>query len=234
MLDAQKKNILLKRVSIFKDLDEFALQNLASKLEPVNYPRDTEIFRQDDDGDALFIVVKGRVKVVLHNENGREAILTIFKAEDFFGEMSLLDGEPRSAGVYTTEKSTLLRLSRQHFVEHLEAFPPSARQILSEMCTRLRRASEIIGNLSSLDVYGRIARVLIDLAKSEGERQDEGIFIKNRPTQQELASMVGTTRETVSRVLSEFQKRGLIATQGKTVLLSYGFAEEGLGGARAP
>ena len=98
MAEEIQKTTLLKRVSIFKDLDEFALHSLAARLETVNYKKDSEIFRQAQDGDSLFIVVSGRVKVVLHNENGKETILTIFKAEDFFGEMSLLDGEPRSAG----------------------------------------------------------------------------------------------------------------------------------------
>lgn len=220
------KVTLLKRVSIFKDLDDCALENLSAELETVQFKKDSEVFRQDQDGDSLFIVLDGRVKVVLHNENGKETILTIFKSEDFFGEMSLLDGNPRSAGVYTTCDSTLLKLSRQNFIGHMQKFPSSALNILAVMSARLRRASEIIGNLASLDVYGRIARVILDLAKTDGEPRDEGIFVKNRPAQHELAAMIGTTRETVSRVLSEFQKRGLIMTPGKGLLVSYGFADD--------
>ena len=226
MAEDIQKTMLLKRVSIFKDLDEFALHSLAARLETVNYKKDSEIFRQSEDGDALFILVSGRVKVVIHNENGKETILTIFKAEDFFGEMSLLDGEPRSAGVYTTQKSTLLKLSRTDFISHLQSFPNSALNILSVMSARLRRASEIIGNLASLDVYGRMARVILDMAKTDGEQKDEGVLIKTRPAQHELAAMIGTTRETVSRVLGEFQKRGLIMMSGKGLLVSYGFADD--------
>jgi CRP/FNR family cyclic AMP-dependent transcriptional regulator len=100
--------------------------------------------------------------------------------------------------------------------------------ILAEMSSRLRRADEVIGNLALLDVYARVARILVDLAKTDGQSTDEGIVIRERPTQQDLAAMIGTSRETVSRVLSEFQRRGLLSMQGKTILLSHGFAEQQL------
>ena len=217
---------LLRRVSIFEGLDDEALENLSNCLKTNDYPKDGVIVSQDDPGDALFVIEKGRVKVGLYGESGREVILTIFRDGDFFGEMSLLDGQPRSANVIALESTRVLVLSRDDFVHHLEQRPSTALKVLAEMCLRLRRADDIIGNLALLDVYGRVARILIEMAKNEGESQDEGILIKERPTQQDLASMIGTTRETVSRVLSEFQRRGFLSMQGKAILLSHGFAEQ--------
>jgi CRP/FNR family transcriptional regulator, cyclic AMP receptor protein len=221
-----KSTELLARVSIFKGLSPDALTTLSLALKPMTFVKDAVIVGQDDQGDALYIIESGRVKVVLYGESGREMILTIFKPGEFFGEMSLLDGQPRSANVIALQESRVLTLSRDDFVRHLEASPSTALKILGEMSLRLRRADEIIGNLALLDVYGRVARVLIDMARRDGEQTDEGVLIKHRPTQQDLASMIGTSRETVSRVLSEFQRRGFLSMQGKNILVSHGFVDQ--------
>ncbi len=217
---------LIRAVSIFEGLADKAVESLSDHLKPQSYTKDDVIVGQNDEGDALFIIQSGKVKVVLYGENGREAILTIFRAGDFFGEMSLLDGQPRSANVIAIEPTAVLMLSRNDFESHLRSHPDTALRVLAEMSGRLRRADEVIGNLALLDVYGRVARILIELSTKEGESQDEGILIRERPTQQDLASMIGTSRETVSRVLSEFQRRGFLSMQGKSVLLSHGFAEQ--------
>jgi len=223
-----KTTELLANVSIFKGLTPDILGRIALSLRPMTFTRDALIVGQDDHGDALYIIESGRVKVVLYGDSGREMILTIFRAGDFFGEMSLLDGQPRSANVIAVEDSRVLMLSREDFVHQLEQSPSTALNILAEMSRRLRRADDIIGNLALLDVYGRLAHVLIDLARREGVSTDEGTLIRERPTQQDLASMIGTSRETVSRVLSEFQRRGFVSMQGKSLLLSQGFVEQSL------
>lgn len=217
---------LLRRVTLLKGLDDDALVALSASFKPTSFAKDALIVSQNDVGDALFVIETGRVKVVLYGDSGREMILAMLKAGDFFGEMSLLDGEPRSAHVIAVEESRLLVLKRDEFVRHLNARPAIALNILAELCQRLRRADSVIGNLALLDVYGRVARVLIDLAKREGQSTDEGILIRERPTQQDLASMIGTSRETVSRVLSEFQRRGYLSMQGKQLVLSHGFDEQ--------
>ncbi|MBN2494161.1 MAG: Crp/Fnr family transcriptional regulator [Deltaproteobacteria bacterium] len=222
----QDSRSLLKSVSIFADVAEQALDNLSSLLVFKDQPKDTLVFGQDDPGDAMFIILQGKVKVVLYGESGKEIILTYFREGDFFGEMSLLDDMPRSANVITTEPSRLAILRREAFIAHLESSPTTAINILAELSRRLRKADEIIGNLALLDVYGRVARVLMDLAASEGEEIDGGTLIRKRPTQQDMASMVSTSRETVSRVLNEFQKRGLLEMDGKQVILHPQFYRE--------
>ena len=156
-------------------------------------------------------------------------ILSVFKVGDFFGEMSLIDGQPRSATAKTMEKTILLQLRRTDFIAHLHQHPMTSLNIIAEMSARLRRSSDIISNLGLLDVYSRPARVLIEMAKTDGiEGEDATILIPQRPSQQDLASMIGTSRETVSRMLAEFQQRGLLTTDGKSILLSRGFVAENL------
>ncbi|MBN1960015.1 MAG: Crp/Fnr family transcriptional regulator [Deltaproteobacteria bacterium] len=219
---------LLSNVSIFKGLSPKTLEILASSLQPLSFSKNSIIVGQDDHGDALYIIASGKVKVVLYGETGRKMILTTFRAGDFFGEMSLLDGQPRSANVIAIEDTNILKLSREDFVRHLEASPATALNILCEMSLRLRRADDIIGNLALLDVYGRLAHVLIDIAQREGQNTDAGFVIRSRPSQKDLAAMIGTTRETVSRVLSEFQRRGFLFIHGKKLLLGHGFVEQPL------
>ena len=221
---------LFKNVSIFRDLQDAELLELTAVVQTLRLKKDTLVFRQHDQGDSLYVVAEGRVKVTVQTEESdREMILTIFKLGDFFGEMSLIDGQPRSATIETMEKTILLQLRRTDFIAHLKKHPMTSLNIITEMSARLRRSSEIIGNLGLLDVYSRLARVLIEMAKTDGvEQEDTTILIPKRPTQQDLASMIGTSRETVSRVLSEFQRRGLLTTEGKSILLSHGVIAEKL------
>ena len=211
---------LLRNVSIFADLDPASGAALERLAEVREYADGAVIVSQEERGDALFVLVSGRVKVVLYGESGREIILSIFKTPgDFFGEMSLLDNEPRSATVIAAERSRLLVLSRRDFQAHIEGHPRTALRVLTELSRRLRRADEVIGNLALLDVYGRLAGKLRELAATEGEESEEGVILRQRPTQAEIASMIGTSRETVSRALSDLARRGLVVMTGKRLLL---------------
>lgn len=215
---------LLRRVSLFEKVEPVELERLGRLLSPRRVLKDTRIVTRDEPGDSMFFIISGRVKVMFYGENSREVILTMLKDGEFFGEMSLLDGLPRSANVVAQEDSSLLILRRYDFNEHMQKSPSTAVAVMAELSRRLRRADEIIGNLSTLDVYGRVAHIVSDLAKKDGVEQENGILIRDRPTQQEIASMIGTSRETVSRVLSEFQRRGFVEMRGREILLSRRFA----------
>ncbi|MEW5853066.1 MAG: Crp/Fnr family transcriptional regulator [Myxococcota bacterium] len=213
----------LRRVSIFATIPDRDLDTLAGAVAERSYEKDALIVGADDPGDSLFVIASGRVKVVLYGESGREVILSVLKEGDFFGEMSLLDNQPRSANVRAIEPSRMLILSREPFHSALRGGPHVAIPILAEMSRRLRRADESIASLALLDVYGRVARFLLDMAKQDGVQVEDGVRIKERPTQQQIAAMVGTSRETVSRALNEFQRRGLIEMDGKSLVLKPGF-----------
>jgi CRP/FNR family cyclic AMP-dependent transcriptional regulator len=211
---------LLRNVSIFADLDPASVTALERLAEVREFPAGAVIVSQEERGDALFVLVSGKVKVVLYGDSGREIILSIFKSPgDFFGEMSLLDNEPRSATVIADSASRLLVLSRRDFQAHIESHPRTALRVLQELSRRLRRADAVIGNLALLDVYGRLAGKLREMAATDGEEMEDGVLVRQRPTQAEIAAMIGTSRETVSRALSEFARRGWLAMSGKRLLL---------------
>ena len=214
---------LLRQVSIFAGLSQETLGDLAKRVWQKQAEAGSVIVNQEEAGDQLFVIVSGKVKVVLYGETGREIILSILRGGDFFGEMSLLDRQPRSANVVAVEDSQLLGLDRDAFQTHLTANPQTALAILAEMSRRLRHADEVIGNLALLDVYARVARIIRDLAQKQGEPVDGGLLIKERPTQQEIAGLIGTSRETVSRALNDFTRRGLLEMSGKQILVRWGF-----------
>lgn len=221
---------LLRSVSIFAELDAPSAAELERLAQVREYDDEAVIASQEEPGDALFVLVKGRVKVVLYGDSGREIILNVFKSPgDFFGEMSLLDDEPRSATLVASEPSRLLVLSRADFRAHIQRHPKTALRVLTELSRRLRRADELISNLALLDVATRVAHIMIDLAKRDGEEVEEGILIRERPTQQDIASMIGTSRETVSRVLSDFQRAGLVEMRGREILLTRKFTVQNQG-----
>ena len=141
--------------------------------------------------------------------------------------MSLLDNEPRSASVIAAEPSRLIVLSRRDFQAHIEAHPRTALRVLTELSRRLRRADAVIGNLALLDVYGRLAGKLRELAAAEGEETEEGLVLRQRPTQAEIAAMIGTSRETVSRALSDLVRRGHVVMTGKRLVLRRDFLAGG-------
>lgn len=214
---------LLQKVAIFSDLDPGELQALAARVRPVQAAAGAIVVSHADPGDSLFVIASGKVKVVLYGESGREIILSVLGPGDFFGEMSLLDSQPRSANVVATEDARLLSLDRSSFRDHLLGHPATALAILAEMSRRLRRADEVIGNLALLDVYARVARALRDLAQSQGERVEDGLLIRSRPTQQEMAGLIGTSRETVSRALGDFARQGLLEVSGRQILVRWDF-----------
>ncbi|MEO6096325.1 MAG: Crp/Fnr family transcriptional regulator [Fibrobacteria bacterium] len=220
-----QKTDLLKGVDLFSALGDQQLETIAQMIIEKTYRKADIILMEDDDSNqSLFIIAKGEVKVVLTAEDGREAILASLKEGDFFGEMSLLDGEPRSATVRAVEESRLLTIRREDFLATMKKQPELALTLLGEMSRRLRKSNRQISSLALMRVYGRVAATLLQLMEERGIRTKtkDGksiIVVKERPTQQFIADMSGTTRETVSRVLNFFQKKGYIVLDGKDLLI---------------
>jgi len=195
----------LRRVPLFAQLGDDDLARVAAMARERPYPRNSVIVFEDDPGDALFVVAQGQVKVVLVGEDGREVILAVLGPGDFFGELALIDDEPRSAHVIAMDDAQLLVLRRDDFHQALESHPRLALALLRTLSRRLRHADDQIGSLVLLDVFGRVARLLLDLA----EKSSDGTMIR-RVRHATLAQMIGSSRETVSRTLRELAERGLI------------------------
>lgn len=202
----------LSSIPLFSGLDEAELQQFAALIRERTYPKGSVILFEHDPGDSLFIVREGRVKVVLVGEDGREVILGVLGVGEYFGELSLIDEQPRSAHVIAMEDSTLMVLRREDFRRRVESSPAVAWTLLLELSRRLRRADEKIGGLVLLDVPGRIARLLLDLVD-----QGEAETIEKPLTHQTIAQMIGASRETVSRAMREFQDSGWIAVERRRI-----------------
>lgn len=205
---------VLRRVPMFSDLSEAELARFAEVAREREYPKNSVILFEDDPGDALYIVSSGQVKVVLIGEDGREVILSVLGDGDFFGEMALIDDEPRSAHVIAMKDSHLLVLRRDDFQLQIQQHPPIALKLLRVLVQRLRRADEKIGGLVLLDVNGRVAQLLLDLADEGG-----GPRITRRLTHHTIAQMIGSSRETVSRAMRELVERGLIEVSRREILI---------------
>ncbi len=202
----------LATVPLFKGLDAVELGKFAELLREKSYPKGSVILFEDDPGDALFVVREGRVKVVLVAEDGREVILGLLGVGDHFGELSLIDDQPRSAHVIAMEESALLVLRREDFRRRVEQSPSVAWSLLTELSRRLRRADGKIGSLVLLDVPGRIARLLLDAA-DEG-----GSDVIDKPlTHQTIAHLIGASRETVSRAMRAFHESGWVSTDRRRI-----------------
>lgn len=211
---------MLRKVPLFSSLGDADLEAINRASFTKRFPKDHLIFLADEEGDTLFVIIRGKVKVTQFSESGKEVIFSMLNVGDFFGDMSLLDGRPRSASVITAEESELLLLRRQDFHRLIETNPSIALSLLKEITGRLRRADERIQSLALLDVSGRVAGILLQLAEESGRATPEGgVFIRTRPTHQELANMVGTTRETVTRILKQMESRNYIAMTGKSITI---------------
>ncbi len=205
----------LATVPLFHGLDRDELARFGELVREKSYPKGSVILFQDDPGDSLFILRSGRVKVVLIGEDGREVILGVLDAGAHFGELALIDDQPRSAHVIAMEDSQLLVLRREDFRRRVDANPSVGWALLQELSTRLRRADEKIGGLVLLDVPGRIARLLLDLAA-----ESDGVTIDKVLTHQTIAQMIGASRETVSRSMKDFQESGLIRVERRRIAIA--------------
>ncbi len=217
-----KQTSFLQKVPLFAELGEKEIEKVAVCLKMKNYPKDTIVVLETDEGSTLFIIANGKVKISRMSENGREVILAILGEGDFFGEMSLLDGLARSANVTTTKDSELYLLRREDFLNILEESPKIGISLLKELASRLRKSDMQIKSLSLFDATGRVASALIQLAEDTGTIKEGVVRIPNLPSQKDLANISGTSRETISRVLKTFLADGRIRkTKGKLFINDY-------------
>ena len=214
---AQEQNkAFLRRVPLFQSLDETQLDVLATGSLRRNYPRGRTIVAEGEPSQSLYILLSGRAKVQRSDSEGKEVILAVIGPGEFFGEMSLIDDSPRSASVITLESSDFMAINKDSFKAMLTQNTEICMQIMKGLVRRLREADRKIETLALLDVYGRVARVLLDFSEEiNGER-----VVKARLPRQEIAKMIGASREMVSRVMKGLEIDGYIVpmSEGRLVL----------------
>jgi CRP/FNR family cyclic AMP-dependent transcriptional regulator len=205
----------LKAVPLFSSFPEDQLRMLAMVVARRSVPRSTTVMAGGDATDSLYIVISGRLKVMMSDAEGKEVILTILGPGEFFGEMGLIDDEPRSASVVAIEACELLYISKRDFKKCLAENFDMTMAVMRGLVRRLREADRKIGSLALLDVYGRVARLLLDMSETVG---GEKIVTKRLP-KQDIAKMIGASREMVSRVMKDLQMGGYIEMRGSNIVL---------------
>jgi CRP/FNR family cyclic AMP-dependent transcriptional regulator len=208
-----------RKFALFAELDERELSSIAAVAKTRRYAKDDTVFHADESGDIFCLIREGRVKVTMISPEGKEIILSLLGPGDFFGEMALLDDEPRSATVVATESLELVTIWRSDFLQILSENFSITKKVLAELSRRLRSASNRIESLATMDVYGRLARFFLDQARTNGKVLDSGYVAVTRPTHQAIANMIGTSRETVSRLIHDLMRQGLLLSEGKTIYL---------------
>ncbi|MCK4716415.1 MAG: Crp/Fnr family transcriptional regulator [Candidatus Marinimicrobia bacterium] len=211
---------VLKNIPMFADLKDEILEKIFNLMQKRLYKRNNMILMEEDMGDTLFILNKGSVKITRLSDDGREVILSILGDGDFFGEMSIFDGESRSANVIALEDSEVFILKRGDFLDLLEKHPKIAIVLLEELAIRLRRSDQQIEGLSLSDAENRIAMSIIRLAEDLGVIKLGQVIIDNLPFQQDIANMTGTSRETVSRMLKLLERKGWIQRKGRKLIIA--------------
>ena len=207
----------IRQVPLFKELRPEDITILCESTRTIMLKKGEVLFRKDDEGTALYIIQQGSVKIVLPSVDGDEIIPAIFTRGDFFGEMSLLDGMPRSADAVAMEPCELLVLNRSNFLDFLKGNENVIQSILSALSMRLRRTDDLLEDTCFLNISARFAKKLVELAEEHGEQEGDLIFINLDLKQRDLASMVGATRESINKELRLLREKGLISMIGSQI-----------------
>jgi len=201
---------IISNARIFGSLNSEDIKALAKMGEKRQWRKGSQIISEGDEGDAIYLVLSGKVKVVLYGEEGREIVLSIMKKGDIFGEMALFDGEPRSANVEAIEDAECFVIRGDNLLKYIKNHPAVALNFLSHLSRRLREADRKIGGLALLDVCGRIAHTLLGIANAGNGIQGKGVVTIERLTHEEIAAMIGSSREVVSRALKKMAQEGYV------------------------
>ena len=204
----------LGKVSLFEGLQESALRAITSHAMVRTFPGNTILVYEGERTDSLFVILSGRVKIYSSNMDGREVVLNLLAPYDYFGELALIDAEPRSASAMTLETSRLAIIFRDDFLNHLQQEPCIAISLLETLVRKLRRETEKVKTLALMDVYGRVAKLLLEMAVDR-----EGRLTVERLTYREIANRVGASREMVGRIFKDLKQGGYLTVEGKRIIL---------------
>ena len=210
---------VLARAGIFQGVDPAAIEVLTESLERVEFPRGTVIFNEGEPGDRLYIVSTGKVKIGRRSPDGRENLLSIFGPSDMFGELSIFDPGPRTSTATTVTDVRAYTMDRNALREWIAQRPEIAEQLLRVVARRLRRTNNLLADLIFTDVPGRVAKALLQLAQRFGSQEAGLLRVTHDLTQEEIAQLVGASRETVNKALADFASRGWLRLEARAVLL---------------
>ena len=210
---------VLRSAPLFRELDDEAAAALRSTMSEVHLERGQVLFHEGDEGDRVYVVIDGKIKLGRTAPDGRENLLALLGPGQMFGELSLFDPGPRSATVTAVTDSTVLGLGHADLLPWLTGRPEVARGLLLQLASRLRRSNDTLADLVFSDVPGRVAKALLDLSTRFGVPSEEGVRVVHDLTQEELAQLVGASRETVNKALADFASRGWLRLEPRSVVI---------------
>ena len=211
---------VIRKAPLFTALDDAASASLLANMVSVKIAKGTVLFAEGDGGDQLYVIADGKLKLGTSSGDGRENLLSILGPGEMFGELSLFDPGPRTSTATAVTDAKLLSLGQEKLLPWLVENPKVSLQLLASLAQRLRRTNEAVGDLVFSDVPGRVAKALIDLGERFGKKTDEGLFVHHDLTQEELAQLVGASRETVNKALADFAGRNWLKLDGRAVLIT--------------
>jgi CRP/FNR family transcriptional regulator, cyclic AMP receptor protein len=210
---------VVRQAPLFAALDDEAADALRGTMASVALARGQVLFHEGDPGDRLYVIVDGKIKLGRTSGDGRENLLAILGPGEMFGELSLFDPGPRNATATAVADTALIGLGNEDLTSWLSGRPDVARHLLRALARRLRRTNEALADLVFSDVPGRVAKALLDLSERFGRPTDDGLRVAHDLTQEELAQLVGASRETVNKALADFASRGWLRLDGKSVII---------------
>jgi CRP/FNR family transcriptional regulator, cyclic AMP receptor protein len=212
---------VLVNAGIFRGIDRDAVATLTRELKPVSFRRGHVVFVEGEPGSELYIIVTGKVKIGRRSRDGRENLLAVLGPSDVFGELSVFDSGPRTSSVTAVTAVNAVAMDREALRVWMKAHPEIGEQLLRVLARRLRDTNDNLADLIFTDVPGRVAKLLLQLSQRFGVAHTDGdaIRVEHDLTQEELAQLVGASRETVNKALADFVERGWIRLQGKCVII---------------
>ncbi len=208
-------NNLLRKVPLFSELNDEEIESVQKLITYHDVAKKTIVLQEGEDGNSLFIIISGSVKISYYAPDGREVVLSLLEEGSYFGEMALLDQQPRSATVITLTDSRLAQIRRANFERLLLKQPKVALKLLAETVSRLRRTSKVLERISTMDVPHRLYYYLKDFGDRFGKPYKDGVVVVQLPTHQMIADQLSTSRETISRAASALKKEGIIIKSDK-------------------
>lgn len=208
--------IMLRNIPIFANLSDEEISQLVAVAIIKSFPKNAIIINEGDCSDSIYLINSGKVKVLISNSEGHELILTLLGPGEYFGELSLLDSQPRSATVVSMEPVHFTVMAKPDFDRCLVNNPSIASHIMIGLAQRLRNADSMIEGLALMDVYGRVARILLQLAQSDNGE----MLVNHKLSQQDIANMAGASREMISRTLKDMASNGYIRLEGKNIVVN--------------
>jgi CRP-like cAMP-binding protein len=210
---------VLAKAGLFQGVPPEDAELIAEQFDLLDVPRGAVVFHEGEPGDSLYIVLAGKIKLGRRTPDGRENLVAVMGPSDQFGELSVFDPGPRTATATAVTDVKLARMPQSTLRLWIEAHPEIGEQLLRVLARRLRRTNDSVADLIFTDVPGRVAKALLQMADRFGSRESDGLRVKHDLTQEELAQLVGASRETVNKALADFVHRGWIQLQGKSVVV---------------